>query len=154
FDTAELYDPESQGFQVIDAAMTRRRQFHTATLLPDGNVLLAGGTDGSTPLANAELYDPTTKTFRATGTMTVARSRHTATLLRNGKVLIAGGESPGITNTAELYDYRTGRFAATGTMASARSRHAATLLRSGEVLVIGGEDRTGTLDNAELYDVV
>jgi hypothetical protein len=73
----------------------------TATLLPDGMVLIAGGWGSAGGLADAELYDPCAGTFAATGSMSVARSDHTATLLPNGQVLIAGGDYQG---TAELYE--------------------------------------------------
>ena len=64
---------------------------HTATLLPIGKVLVAGGSNGS-DLSSAELYDPASGTWTATGSLGTARSFHTATLLPNGKVLVAGGE--------------------------------------------------------------
>ena len=80
------------------------RVFHTATLLNNGKVLVAGGHD-----ASAEIFDPTSGTFAATGSMSVGRDSHTATLLANGKVLIAGGENvSGPLATTELYDPNTG----------------------------------------------
>lgn len=106
----------------------------TATLLPNGKVLIAAG--GTT---NAELYDPATRRFSATGPMPVAVTNATATLLPSGKVLVAGGlqGSHQVTN-AELYDPATGTWAATGAMNVARSGQTATLLPDGQVLVAGG----------------
>src|SRR5258708_14595908 len=72
--------------------MTTPRDLATATVLPNGKVLVVGGYDATgATLASAELYDPATGVFTATGSMSVPRQEHTATLLPNGKVLIAGG---------------------------------------------------------------
>lgn len=142
--------------------MTLLRTEHTATLLTNGKLLIAGGANiislgGLMNLASAELYEPATGTFTATGNMTTPRWNHAATLLPNGKVLIAGGSSGGDSALAstELYDPSTGAFTATGYMHQARHRHTATLLNNGNVLIAGGA-RTGYLDSilatAEIYD--
>lgn len=115
--------------------MASARSGQTATLLPDGKVLVAGG-----GTASAELYNPATRTFSATGHMSVPRTHATATLLRSGKVLVAGGLLRGKTQlaSAELYDPVTGNWARTGSMHVARSGQTATLLPDGKVLVAGG----------------
>ncbi len=147
-DSAEIYDAGADTFSTT-GKMSVTRDFHTATLLKNGKVLITGGHD-----ASAELYDPTSGTFAATGSMSVGRNSHTATLLAGGKVLIAGGQSvSGALATAELYDPTTGTFAATGTMAASRTSHTATLLANGKVLVAGGSNSAGaTLATTELYD--
>jgi N-acetylneuraminic acid mutarotase len=134
-------------------SMNDGRSHFTATLLPDGKVLVAGGSDsnGLNPLSSAELYDPTTGTWTPTGSMSEARTQFTATLLPNGKVLVAGGMSgSGATlSSTELYDPTTGTWTPTGSMNVARDSHTATLLQSGKVLVAGGDP---FIDSAELYD--
>jgi WD40 repeat protein len=139
------------------AAMTTGRYLHTATLLQNGQVLMAGGYDGGgNPTTRSELYDPTTGMFTPTGSMTTSRSYHSATLLSNGQVLFAGGNDiNGITiTTVELYNPATGLFTTTGSMSTARYDHTATLLPNGQVLIVGGYDPAiaGYLATAELYD--
>jgi len=120
---------------------------NTATLLPNGKVLITGGSFIG-GLTSAELYDPATGLFTATGSMGTARANHTATLLPNGKVLVTGGTNGDNIASAELYDPTTELFTATGDMGTARLLHTATLLNSGKVLISGG----GSSANAELYD--
>jgi Galactose oxidase, central domain len=143
------------------------RYFHTATLLSDGKVLVAGGTGFSGDvvgfLDSAELYDPATGKWNATGGLNVPRTLHTATLLKDGKVLIVGGidgRNSGSSLNAELYDPDTGALSNTGHLKRARFDHRATLLPDGKVLVAGGEGHRVSggvtfqvaLDSSELYD--
>ena len=127
---AEIYDPSTETWTVT-GSMNEPRMGHTATLLADGRLLIAGGD------APAELYDPTTETWTVTGNTVEARGGHTATLLLDGTVLVAGGY--GNTASAELYDPGTGTWRATGDMPQPHAAHTATLLADGKVLVVGGE---------------
>jgi len=130
-------------------SMNVARNAHTATLLANGEVLVAGGDDssfGGSPLASAELYNPATGLWTLTGSMTVPRESHQAVRLQNGQVLVAGGANAGGTlNSAELYNPATGTWAATGSMSTARSGFSLTLLPNGEVLAMQGT-------SAELYN--
>ena len=131
------------------------RSAHTATLLPSGKVLIAGGRTSSSLTNTAELFDPAAGTFTSLSPMTLARTGHTATLLPSGKVLIAGGfTGSGVTNTAELFDPASGTFTSLSpnTMTSVRYLHTATLLPSGQVLIAGGIDASGYTNTAELFD--
>src|SRR5205823_244016 len=125
-----------------------KRARHSATLLPNGKVLVAGGIDVAETLSSAELYDPSSGTWSSTGSLITPREEPTATLLPNGQVLVCGGGE----DTTELYDPASGAWAATGSLATDRLHETATLLLDGEVLVAGGQD-SGTLASAEVYKV-
>ena len=163
--SAEIYDPVS-GNWTLAAPMVEPRAGHTATLLPDGRVLVAGGStadDSFHPTASAELYDPGTGSWVATGSMTAARVYAAATLLPDGTLLVAGGSSrtsnndsgpPGPAAPAELYHPDSGSWTATTRMTETRVYPTATLLKDGTVLVTGGNTKPvlgSALASAERY---
>lgn len=136
------------------APMLEPRSGHTATLLPDGKVLIAGGMRRNQDFyTSAELYDPATGKFLPTGEMNQRRVGHIAILLRSGKVLIAGGwVGNGGTDSAELYDPATGKFWRISAMTARRGRPSARLLPDGDVLIAGGEQRDNeSVASAEIF---
>ena len=129
----------------VTHSLNTARWLHTATLLQNGMVLVAGGFDrtGITATASAELYDPASRTWTLTGRLNIARVYHTATLLQNGMVLVAGGFDihGNASASAELYNPATATWTATGSLNTARLEHTVTLLQNGRnVLVAGGLD--------------
>lgn len=137
--------------------MTTARGGHTATILPDFKVFIAGGEDQrGNVLASTEIYDPTTETFTRAARMTVPREGHAAGALSDGKILIAGGATHGDVALAssEDYDPETGKFTPRGAMHAARIRPAVTVLRDGRILVTGGTNGKSVLDSGETYDVL
>jgi hypothetical protein len=156
--TAEEYNPATGTFTAT-SPMTNFRYGHTATLLNNGNVLLAGGINGNS-LQDAELFDPTSRTFSATGLMSSARANHTSTLLNDGTVLVAGGFSffpapGGGFATADVFDPTTNTFAPTAPLGTARFLHTATQLNNNQVLITGGQITitvpSAYASSAELY---
>lgn len=157
--SSEVFNPLTGLFVSTSSTMTEMRAFHTATLLHDDNVLIAGGTAGSN---TAELYNVETGKFEMlNGQMATARvGGHTATLLHDGTVLIAGGADGDmdVLSTAEIYDPFTMTFIETqGNMTTPRTSHTAVLLHDGRVFICGGSQTftiSTTLSSAELYDPV
>jgi len=136
--------------------MNVARGGHTATLLADGTVLVAGGSNNSPDaIDSAELFDASSRSWTLTGRLNVARFANTSTLLADGRVLVAGGFSHGgFTDSAEVYDPATRTWTRTANMSTVRAGHSATLLQDGRVLVAGGQAPAGrgALKTAELYD--
>ena len=118
-------DEPASGCWTATGSLNTARYYHTATLLPNGKVLVVGGWDGFNPFSSAELYDPEFETWTATGSLHTARRLHTATLLPNGMVLVAGGrDSSGQpTVSAELYDPASETWTVTGDLNTARWIH-------------------------------
>ena len=147
--SAELYDPSTGGFSPAGNLVAAAGFGSTATLLSNGQVLIAAGINGAgyapTPSTAAELYDPSAGTFTQTGSLTQGRYYHTATLRADGKVLFVGGQIDGITGTptptAELFDPAggtNGAFIPTTDLNTARDAHAAVRLSDGSILIAGG----------------
>jgi hypothetical protein len=134
-------------WDVLPPMSTPRLDF-TATLLPGGRVLIAGGRTNAfayapagAPTSSVELFDPASRTLSKAASLGVARSGHTATLLASGKVLVAGGDGGGF-GTAEIYDPAADAWTTTGAMNFLHTDHVAVLLGDGRVLVTGGGPTT------------
>ena len=156
--SAERFDPAYNQW-IAQPGSAGARSDHTATLLPDGRVLVVGGVGaGLTAASAAEVYDPVAKQWRPTAAMHALRAHHTATLLPDGRVLVAGGLDPAsesftVLDSAELFDPATDTWTLAAAMPSPRQFHGAVLLPTGEVVLIGGETTGGAMaSDAALYD--
>jgi len=155
--TAELYDSNT-GTWSTTGSLSIARDFHTATLLSDGRVLVVGGFGTTGKIAKAEIYNPSTGTWTSAGNLNSARAQGTATLLPNGKVLVAGGldQNGARLASAELYNPATNSWTLTGNLINKRYDATATLLPTGKVLLAGGSglhNRAAVkLTACELYD--
>jgi hypothetical protein len=158
--TTTVTAPTLNGTWRATGRLANARFYHTATLLPNGKILVAGGYDNKAVyLASAELYDPASRTWTTTGRLASARFNHQATLLPNGKVLVSGGYgSAGSGTSAELYDPASGTWSKTGLLANDRSGHyrhplgrrqGARRRRSGTQRLFPSSRQRGTLRSGE-----
>src|SRR5438132_23232 len=147
--SAELYAPPS-GTWTETGSLNTARDYHTAMLLQNGMVLVAGGFDKNNSARSEERReDNESGAWTATGSLNTARYVHRATLLQNGMVLVAGGyDHTQFGNiavaSAELYDPASGTWTETGSLNTARAQHTAMLLQNGMVLVTGGFDKNNS----------
>jgi N-acetylneuraminic acid mutarotase len=155
---AEYYTPSTGKWAALPPMNVARGNL-TATLLPNGQILVAGGINAAgNPIVSSELFNPATGKWTLTGAMNVARDEHTAVLLSTGNVLVAGGENAAGVTTArtELYNPSTGKWSLSGNLNVSRLEHRATMLMNGNVLVAGGANvnatRTTVLASAEIYN--
>ena len=160
-DSTTTTTASSTGTFSTTGLMTSERSLHTANLLIDGKVLLAGGVgaggSAASTLDSAELYDPGSRTFSATHSMSTPRLGAASVRLRNGHILMAGGEDVSKVSVAsvERYNPASGTWTLTGPMHADRVNPTATLLNNGKVLIVGGYQGNSNccaLASAELYD--
>ena len=172
--SAELYDPQMNSWSQV-GDLGRPLVGHTATVLPDGRVVVSGGetlaADGQRDVTPAvEIFDPSSGSWTETGSLTTGRAGHTANLLPDGRILITGGQTAltrgnrfqfvatgaamAPSATAEIFDPQTGTWQPVASLGVPRIGHSATLLPSGQLLVVGGyaPDGTTPLGTAERYD--
>lgn len=162
--SAQLYDPADDSFTTLANTMVNFRTNYQATLLYTGKVLIIGGTGGvlstdANVLNTAELFDPATNSFTATGNMNNARNNPLMIRLANGKVLVVGGTDAAgnPVQDVEVYDPATGVFTSVGNMSVARDGHRTTRLDNGRAMIVGGQTTTATTDvtdTAELFNHV
>src|SRR5262249_44329059 len=137
--TVEVYDPISNVFEAVADLLSSPRKNHAAALLPNGRVLIAGGSDSSSTLDTADVYDPSADAVSYAGRMSGPREGLSATTLSDGRVFLAGGrDQKGDLASAEFYDVTDGKFSASVKLKTARHSHLAFLLPDNNSVVMAG----------------
>jgi N-acetylneuraminic acid mutarotase len=147
----ERYKAPTRTWQSV-ATLSTPRSRHTATVLNDGRILIAGGTDGATVIPEAEIYDPSSNTVSPAGRLNAARTSHSAVLLDNGEVLVIGGSgSNGDLASIERFDPQTNTWSVVGALRTARRDHTATLVGDGGIVIVGGIHGRVPIASVEYY---
>ena len=151
--SAEIYDPATDGWTAVAGGMAEARSGATASLLNDGRVLIAGGQNGTTASGTIEIFDPRTGQFGFAGMMSSPRMGLASASLADGRVLITGGSNGSVpVASSDVFDPTTNTVSAGPAMTSPRQGHSATSLLDGRVLVAGGNNGSADLASAEIYD--
>jgi N-acetylneuraminic acid mutarotase len=136
--TAELFNPTTRSWALTGSLKTGR-DYHTATLLSNGKVLVTGGYTVQGASTSVEMYDPATATWSAMAGMTYGRALHSATALTDGRAVVAGGVVSYLpSDLSELYDPVTNKWSLTGNLITKRAGQTAVLLSSGNPMLMGG----------------
>jgi N-acetylneuraminic acid mutarotase len=149
--SAEVFDPATGAWSAT-GSVSVARGFHRAVALPNGQLLITGGSNFTSAVFPAtDIYDAATGAWTPSTALGTGRISHTASVLANGRVLIAGGGGNGVLGSTEVFDVTSARWTAAGDLRVPRSNHAAVLLLNGKVLVAGGQG-AGASTSAELFD--
>lgn len=161
-DSAEIFEPRTQTWRLLENRLSIARESHFAVSLPDGRVLIGGG-EGPWRVSGpvTELFDPATESFATAASLNQARWYPSVTLLSDGRVLVVGGWSEDGPDTekiylasAEIYDPARGVWEMVSPAHVARAKHIAVPLSGGRVAIAGGQDANGILSSVEVYDPV
>jgi hypothetical protein len=155
-----LFDPVANTWRWASNTMTDARADFTLSQLIDGNVLVAGGDNGSGPVSGVEKFDLLTEAFQYIGSLNTARKAHAASVLKDGRVLITGGSAVApdgstiaLTST-EIYDPNSTFLSPGPMLKAARYGHSSTTLIDGTVLLAGGNNGSADLASLEVFDPV
>jgi hypothetical protein len=150
FAHCEFYNPLTQEFSPSNAKLRLHRYAHTASLLPDGKVLVCGGTFC---VNDAEIYDPVTDSFSHHIQMRRTRSYHAAAALPDGRILVVGGAGGGSSQSTEIYDPETCSFSLGPRMLVKRRGSFCSPLPDGRIIVGGGTEEQASM-TTEIFDPI